>query len=140
MSEPCVISRLCRDCVDGACVEACPVDCIYERREGADLPNQLFIDAEECICCSACEPACPWEAIFEMDNVPREFEDDIALNALTTSRPGDFVLSARLRDRPPQQLAEQVAANKRKWEPSTDGSATGAVNSPGHVAAARAAR
>jgi Fe-S-cluster-containing dehydrogenase component len=26
MSEPYVISRLCQDCVDGGCVEVCPVD------------------------------------------------------------------------------------------------------------------
>src|SRR4029434_11304176 len=43
---------------DKACVEVCPVDCIYEG------PNQLFIHPDECIDCGACEPVCPWTAIL----------------------------------------------------------------------------
>ena len=40
-----VVTRLCRDCVDTACVAVCPVSCIY-RYEGDDkktFPNQLYI-------------------------------------------------------------------------------------------------
>lgn len=47
-----VITRLCRDCVDGDCMKRCPADCILEHRPnegGESLPNQLFIDPEECI-------------------------------------------------------------------------------------------
>ena len=88
-----VITRLCRDCVDQACVEVCPVDCIYEY-DGEDretFPNQLFIDPEECINCGVCEPECPWEAIFEDEQVPEVFQPDIALNAQIVDAQGRFL-------------------------------------------------
>jgi ferredoxin len=111
-----VISRLCRDCVDTSCVEQCPVDCIVEHRppgSGSDLPKQLFIDPEECISCGLCPPACPWDAIYEEDELPAEFAEDAALNALTSSRRGEFA-TPELRSQPAPTLAE-VAANKKKW-------------------------
>ncbi|HYR74133.1 MAG TPA: ferredoxin, partial [Candidatus Acidoferrum sp.] len=40
-----VITEPCIDVKDKACVEVCPVDCIYEG------PNQLFIHPDECIDC-----------------------------------------------------------------------------------------
>ena len=67
-----IVTRLCRDCVDTGCVAVCPVDCIYEYT-GSDkdtYPNQLYINPDECIDCGACEPECPWEAIFEDEQVP----------------------------------------------------------------------
>ena len=57
-----VITRLCRDCVDGACVDVCPCDCILEHRPASgesELPRQLFIDPSECISCNVCAPECP---------------------------------------------------------------------------------
>ena len=89
-----IITRLCRDCVDTDCVTVCPVDCIY-RYTGDDrttFPNQLYINPDECIDCGACEPACPWEAIFEEDAVPGVFSDDVPLNyKVMERRPGDIV-------------------------------------------------
>ena len=88
-----VISRICRDCVDTACVAVCPVDCILEHVPGdanSDLPNQLFIDPEDCIGCGVCEPECPWEAIYEEDALPDLFKEDMALNAITVERPDEF--------------------------------------------------
>jgi ferredoxin len=113
-----VITRLCRDCVDGSCVEVCPIsECIVEHRPpggASDLPNQLFINPDRCIDCGACEPECPWEAIALDDDVPRAFADDVALNAITTLRPTEFV-EAAIRTRP-RPTAAEVEENRRRWE------------------------
>ena len=53
-----VIAEPCIDVLDRACVEECPVDCIYE---GA---RALYIHPDECVDCGACEPVCPVEAIL----------------------------------------------------------------------------
>ena len=50
---PYVITEACISTKDRACVDVCPVDCIYEG------PDQLFIHPDECIDCGACEPECP---------------------------------------------------------------------------------
>jgi ferredoxin len=113
-----VITRLCRDCVDSACVEVCPIsDCIVEHKpaDGASaLPNQLFINPDLCIDCGACEPECPWEAIALDDDVPLAFADDIALNAISAARPTEFV-GAVTRPHPKPTSAE-VDENRRRWE------------------------
>ena len=111
-----VITRLCRDCLDMACVEVCPVDCIVQHKNKADaegFDNQLYIDPEECINCGVCEPECPWEAIFEDEQVPDIFQDDIPLNA-------KIVDVAEQRQVPekedkPRPTPEQIAENKAKW-------------------------
>jgi ferredoxin len=110
-----VITSLCRDCRDEACVEVCPVDCIYAYTgEPADrFPNQLFIDPEECIDCGVCEPECPWEAIFGDDQVPAALAADVALNA-QISQVSDLRAVPTKEDKAPP-TPEQVAANKRKW-------------------------
>jgi ferredoxin len=110
-----VITKLCRDCVDMSCVEVCPVDCIYEYR-GDDrdgFPNQLYIDPEECINCGVCEPECPWEAIFEDEQVPEVFQPDIDLNARIVDAKAQFTVPEVAEK--PKPTPEQVEENKKKW-------------------------
>lgn len=109
-----VITRLCRDCVDESCVDVCPVDCIYEHSGGdAAFPNQLYIDPEECINCGVCEPECPWEAIFEDEQVPEVFTEDVALNAKIVDS-GDS-RSVPEHEEKPTPTPEQITENKEKW-------------------------
>jgi NAD-dependent dihydropyrimidine dehydrogenase PreA subunit len=81
---PYVIAEPCIGTKDASCVEVCPVDCIYE----AD--DQYYINPDECIDCSACEPVCPVEAITTEDEVPPEQAAFIAENArfFTSVLPG----------------------------------------------------
>ena len=72
---PFVVTEPCIGVKDHACVDVCPVDCIYE---GDEL---LLINPEECIDCGACVPECPVDAIFEVSTVPAQWRDYIAKNA-----------------------------------------------------------
>jgi ferredoxin len=110
-----VITRLCRDKVDAACVEVCPVDCIVQfKGEGSDFPNQLYIDPEECINCGVCEPECPWEAIFEDEQVPEVFVEDTALNAKIVDTRDDFEVPER-DDDIEAPTPDQLDENRKKW-------------------------
>jgi NAD-dependent dihydropyrimidine dehydrogenase PreA subunit len=77
------------------------------------FPNQLYIHPDECINCGACEPACPWQAIYEERCVPPLFSSDIELNAATCDLTHQFK-SKRYEGRPPPSF-EQVESNHRKW-------------------------
>jgi ferredoxin len=110
-----VITRLCRDCVDQSCVEVCPVDCIYAYTgsDGETFPIQLYIDPEECIDCGVCEPECPWEAIFENEQVPDVFQEDTELNARILDVPDERAVP-EVEEKPVPTPAE-VEENKSKW-------------------------
>ncbi len=69
IAEPCI------DVKDRACIEECPVDCIYEG------PRMLYIQPDECVDCGACEPVCPVEAIFYEDDVPDNWKPFTPVNA-----------------------------------------------------------
>ncbi len=71
-----VIAEPCIDIMDRACVEECPVDCIYEGERA------LYIHPDECVDCGACEPVCPVEAIFYEDDLPDEWTIYLGDNAL----------------------------------------------------------
>lgn len=64
-----VIALPCVDVKDKACIEECPVDCIYEG------DRMMYIHPDECVDCGACEPVCPVEAIFYEDDVPADMKD-----------------------------------------------------------------
>ena len=70
-----VIALPCVDVKDRACVEECPVDCIYEG------PRTLYINPDECVDCGACEPVCPTQAIFYEDDLPGEWAEWTHINA-----------------------------------------------------------
>ncbi|GFG76242.1 ferredoxin [Mycobacterium botniense] len=70
-----VIGKPCVDVMDRACVEECPVDCIYEGG------RSLYIHPDECVDCGACEPVCPVQAIYYEDDLPEELQPYRADNA-----------------------------------------------------------
>jgi len=76
-----VIGEPCIDVVDRACVEECPVDCIYEGERA------LYIHPDECVDCGACEPVCPVEAIFYEDDLPERWSEFTADNARFFAEP-----------------------------------------------------
>ncbi len=67
-----VIAAPCVDNNDQACVSVCPVDCITA---DPGLDRKFYIDPDGCIDCGSCESACPNEAIFRADRLPREWVD-----------------------------------------------------------------
>jgi len=72
-----IITEPCIGVKDTACVDVCPVDCIYGKDEDWEM---LFIHPEECIDCGLCVDACPVEAIFPRDDVPAKWKAFIARN------------------------------------------------------------
>lgn len=76
-----VIAEPCVDVMDRACVEHCPVDCIYEGG------RSLYIHPDECVNCAACEPVCPVEAIFYEEDLPGEWAPFLSDNEAFFSMP-----------------------------------------------------
>ncbi len=70
-----VVADPCVKCKYTDCVEVCPVNCFYEG------VNFLVIHPDECIDCGACEPVCPTQAIFPLEEVPDPWKEYIGLNA-----------------------------------------------------------
>ena len=70
-----VIGLPCVDVKDRACVEECPVDCIYEGE------RTLYIHPDECVDCGACEPVCPVEAIYYEDDLPDDQGKFLTINS-----------------------------------------------------------
>lgn len=76
-----VIGAACVDVMDRACVEECPVDCIYTG------DRMAYIHPTECVDCGACEPVCPVEAIYLDDDIPVGQQDFVATNAAFFENP-----------------------------------------------------
>ena len=69
-----IVTENCIRCKYTDCVDVCPVDCFHEG------DNFLVIDPEECIDCDVCVVECPVDAIFSMENLPKEQEKFIEIN------------------------------------------------------------
>ncbi len=69
-----IIALPCVDVKDRACIDECPVDCIYEGE------RMLYIHPDECVDCGACEPVCPVEAIYYEDDVPSQWAEYYTAN------------------------------------------------------------
>ena len=111
MSGLAIITEACIDVKDRACVDVCPVQCIYELAAGEDLlfsevtagggventhvPNPeaipifgdglLYVNTEECTACTACyQPdVCPVGAIYPEELVP----DGVELTSYNSADP-----------------------------------------------------
>jgi NAD-dependent dihydropyrimidine dehydrogenase PreA subunit len=70
-----VISSGCVDVMHRACVQVCPVDCIYE---GA---RALYINPDECVDCGACKLECEVGAIYYQTDLPEDEVQHLADNA-----------------------------------------------------------
>ncbi len=91
-----IIAEPCIGVMDQACVEVCPVDCIYKIEDGVSAngvkapegkEKMLYIHPEECIDCGACEPVCPVDAIFMDEEVPDQWDSYIELNYVLSEIP-----------------------------------------------------
>jgi NAD-dependent dihydropyrimidine dehydrogenase PreA subunit len=70
-----VVTQACVDTKDRSCIQVCPVDCLYEGE------RMMYIRAEQCINCGACEPVCPVNAIRFEDELEGDDEQFLDLNA-----------------------------------------------------------
>ena len=92
-----------------ACIEVCPVDCIY-KVPGLDQPSlQYFcdIDLERCIGCALCERWCPWDAI---DMVPTT---DVTRHVADKGGPPEYVAKNGDRLVAVAQMLAQIAAEQQ---------------------------
>jgi ferredoxin len=72
---PYVVTDNCRKCRFTDCVEVCPVDCFWADDE------MLYIDPDTCIDCGACEPVCPVQAIYPLEELPADKASWAQVNA-----------------------------------------------------------
>lgn len=99
-----VVIDNCVNCKFTDCVLVCPVDCFYEN------DNQLVIDPDECIDCSACVAECPVEAIYAEDELPEDKEHCLEFNAEESIRLKDEGVEPITDQKDPLPTAEEKRA------------------------------
>ena len=99
---PYVVTSNCKGCMFTDCVEVGPVDCFYGESD------MIYIHPDECIDCGACEPACPVEAIYPLEDVPGDQQQWIELNASKCAS-GDLVNITEARDPLPGAEAKKAS-------------------------------
>lgn len=88
-----IIGKSCVGCLDMACINVCPVDCIngpiYTDRRGEEVysmtdeekaTKQVYIDPSMCILCGACVPECPVDAIYRDENEAIAMNDEESIH------------------------------------------------------------
>ena len=70
-----------------ACLEVCPVECIYKvpGEEHASLQTWCDIDLDRCIGCKHCAQVCPWDTIDMVDTI------DVAQHVALKGGPPEYV-------------------------------------------------
>jgi electron transport complex protein RnfB len=70
-----------------ACIEVCPVDCIYKvpGEEHDCLQTWCDVDLDRCIGCKHCAQVCPWDAIDMVDTL------DVAYHVALKGGPPEYV-------------------------------------------------
>ncbi|MEV6006204.1 ferredoxin [Streptomyces sp. NPDC051976] len=109
-----VIAEPCVDIRDKACLDVCPVDCIYE---GA---RSLYINPEECIDCHACEPVCPVEAIYPDHELPDRWSEYADINRSFFVEVTDLGNPGGASTVPQQTVDHPVVAALARREPTKD--------------------
>jgi len=99
-----VVTDKCNGCKFTDCVEVCPVACFYE------MDNQLVIQPDECIDCTACVAECPVQAIYAEADVPAEFGKDTEFNSTESKRIKDAGGEAIVKKKDPLPTAEKRKA------------------------------
>ena len=88
-----IIGKSCIGCLDMACVNVCPVDCIngpiytdklgqevYSMSDEEKATKQLYIDPSMCILCGACVPECPVDAIYRDEDEAISMNDEESIH------------------------------------------------------------
>lgn len=96
-----IVTEKCVACKFTDCVEVCPVACFYE------MDNQLVIDPDDCIDCTACVDECPVHAIYADADLPEEFASDTEKNVTEAARLKDAGTEPITEQKDPLSTAEQ---------------------------------
>jgi len=103
-----VIASTCIDVKDGACQEACPVECIYESG------RMMVIQPDECIDCGLCPSVCPVDAIYASEDLPEGERVRTRQRRILRSRGHGLGLARRRRFDPRQRARSSARRDARQ--------------------------